>query len=96
MTPDRHTSEDELVIMLSGTAVLIEEDSETELVAGDVAAWPKGIPNGHHLVNRSTEPCSFIAIGAGPGEGGAYSDIDMLFRPDGFFHRDGTPYDRVG
>jgi hypothetical protein len=25
--------------------------------------------------------------------GGAYSDIDMTFSKDGYFHKDGTPYD---
>ena len=35
--------------------------------AGDIAAWPKGGTNGHHLVNRSSEPCTFVAISAGTG-----------------------------
>ena len=51
-----HDDEDELVVMLSGTAVLIEDDGETELKAGDVAAWAKGSTNGHHMINRSDEP----------------------------------------
>jgi uncharacterized cupin superfamily protein len=88
-----HEGEDEMVVMLSGTATLIEDGGETELVAGDIVAWPKGVRNGHHLVNRGEDPCTFVAIGAGPEEGGAYSDIDMIFTPDGnYAHRDGTPY----
>jgi len=87
-----HQGEDEMVVMLSGTATLIEDGGETELVAGDIVAWPKGVRNGHHLVNRGEDPCTFVAIGAGPEEGGAYSDIDMIFTPDGnYAHRDGTP-----
>ena len=35
-----HEGEDELVIMLSGEAVLIEDDGETVMRAGDIAAWP--------------------------------------------------------
>ncbi len=88
-----HAGEDELVIMLSGEAVLIEDDGETLLRAGDVAAWPAGVPNGHQLVNRSVSDCVFIAISAGDRNGGGeYSDIDMTFGDDGYFHKDGTPY----
>lgn len=88
-----HAGEDELVIMLSGEAVLIEDDGETLLRAGDVAAWPAGVPNGHQLVNRSASDCVFIAISAGDRNGGGeYSDIDMTFGDDGYFHKDGTPY----
>lgn len=88
-----HDDEDELVIMLSGTAVLVEDDGETEVRAGDVLAWPKGVRNGHHLINRSDQPCSFIAISAGPNGTGGYSDIDMMWTADGrFVRRDGTDY----
>jgi uncharacterized cupin superfamily protein len=88
-----HEQDDELLIMLSGTAVLIEDGGETELHAGDIAAWPKGDTNGHHLINRSAEPCSFVAISAGPGGAGSYSDIDMKWTADGkFVRKDGTPY----
>lgn len=88
-----HEGEDELVIMLSGEAVLIEDDSETPMRPGDVAAWPAGVRNGHHLVNRSDKDCVFIAIGTGDrSKGGGYSDIDMTFSDEGYFHKDGTPY----
>lgn len=89
-----HEGEDEMVVMISGKAVLIEDNCETELRAGDIAAWPKGVKNGHHLINRSDEPCSFVAIGAGEQLGGCYSDIDMQFAADGQYqHKDGTPYE---
>ena len=88
-----HDMDDELLIMISGTAVLVEDEGETELRPGDIAAWPKGEANGHHLINRSDEPCSFVAISAGPGGAGAYSDIDMRWTADGrYVHKDGTPY----
>lgn len=87
-----HEGEDELLVMLSGRAILVEDDGETELVAGDVVAWAKGIANGHHLINRSSEPCSFICVSAGRDSGGAYSDIDMKWTADGYVHKDGTPY----
>jgi uncharacterized cupin superfamily protein len=88
-----HQGEDELLVMLSGRAVLVENDGETEVVAGDILAWPKGIENGHHLINRSDEPCSFVCVSAGVQESGGYSDIDMMWTADGkFVHKDGTPY----
>ncbi len=87
-----HDDEDELVIMLSGEAVLIEDTGETLLRAGDIAAWPMGKADGHHLVNRSGRPCSFVAISAGAGDSGGYSDIDMKWTDGRFMHKDGTPY----
>ena len=88
-----HEGEDELLVMIEGEAVVVEDEGETILRPGDVAAWPKGVRNGHHLVNRSDRPCRFLVVGAGEELGGAYSDIDMAFTPDGaYVHRDGTPY----
>ena len=88
-----HNDEDEMVIMLTGRAVLVEDDGEHEVGPGDVLAWPKGIKNGHHLINRSDEPCTFVAISAGPQGTGGYSDIDMIWTGDGrFCRRDGTEY----
>lgn len=87
-----HDGEDEMVVMLSGEAVLVEDDGETVMRAGDVAAWPKGSTNGHHLRNESDEDCSYVAISAGARTGGGYSDIDMMFTETAFVHKDGTPY----
>jgi uncharacterized cupin superfamily protein len=88
-----HDDEDELLVMLSGEAVLVEDDGRTILRAGDICAWPKGIVNGHHLINEGTGDCSFLAISAGDAQGtGGYSDIDMIFRAGSYYRRDGTPY----
>ena len=92
-----HEDEDELVVMLSGTAVLVEDEGESDVTAGDVLAWPKGVRNGHNLINRSGHPCTFIAISAGPHGSGGYSDIDMIWTEDGKFRRrDGTEYPKRG
>lgn len=88
-----HDDEDELLIVLSGEAVLIEDTGRTLLRTGDVCAWPKGVPNGHHIVNESDADFVCIAVGAGNRNGsGGYSDIDMIFSGDAYFHKDGTPY----
>ena len=89
-----HAEEDELLVMLTGEAVLVEDDGETVLRPGDVAAWPKGVRDGHHLQNRSDAECSFIAISGGDAgrDWGEYPDIDLRFAPEGYQHKDGTPY----
>ena len=89
-----HNGEDEMLVMIAGQAVLVEDDGRTAMVAGDIAVWPKGSTNGHHLVNETDSDCVFVALGGGEqyDTGGGYSDIDMLFTPDGYTHKDGTPY----
>ncbi len=93
-----HALEDELLIMLSGEAVLVDDHGETVLRAGDVAAWPKGVRNGHHLQNRSQADCSMICVSAGDAasDHGDYPDIDLRFAPEGYLHKDGTPYPPKG
>jgi uncharacterized cupin superfamily protein len=88
-----HNGEDEFLVMLSGEAVLVEDDGRSVLRPGDVAAWPKGSTNGHHLRNESDKDCAFVVIGGATNTGGGYSDIDMVFTPEGTYaHKDGTPY----
>lgn len=58
-----HEGEDEFVQVLSGELVLIDENGEHRLAAGDYAGFPAGAANGHHLVNRSAAPASFLAVG---------------------------------
>ena len=90
-----HREEDELLVMLAGEAVLIDDSGETPVGPGDVLAFPAGEANGHHLHNRSDAPCTFVAISAGAREAdsGEYSDIDMVFDADGYARKDGTRYD---
>ena len=88
-----HNGEDEFLVMLEGEAVLVEDDGRTLLGPGDCAAWPKGGTNGHHLRNESDRDCAFLCMSGGKNEGGGYSDIDMIFTPDGKYARkDGTPF----
>jgi uncharacterized cupin superfamily protein len=60
-----------------------------------MAAWPKDVANGHHLVNRSDRPCTFIVVDNRRGEGDChYPHVDLHFEVDGkrFTHKDGRPY----
>ena len=72
-----HEGEDEFLVMLSGAAVLIENDGETPLAPGDCVAWPKGVANGHQVVNRSDKPCVFIVVGLPAESDCHYPDIDL-------------------
>jgi uncharacterized cupin superfamily protein len=88
-----HDGEDEFLVMVSGEAVLVEDDGRTMLRAGDLAAWSKGTGVGHHVINESGEDCVFVVFGGGTNTGGGYSDIDMLFTADGrYTHKDGSSY----
>ena len=89
-----HEGEDELVVMLEGEAVLVEEGGETVMRPGDVAAFPKGVADGHQLVNRSDALCTFVAVGRVAVTDCHYPDIDMhLDSASGtFVRKDGTPF----
>jgi uncharacterized cupin superfamily protein len=89
-----HEGEDEFVVMLEGEAVLIEDEGETAMRAGDCAAFPKGAANGHQLVNRSGAPCVFIAVGKPSSSDCHYSDVDLHLdaKSGRFTRKDGTPY----
>ena len=90
-----HEGIDEFVVMLDGEAVLVEEDGETVLRAGDCAVFPKDEPNGHHLVNRTDRPCTFLAIDGRIGEGDChYPDADLHYDMAGtrFVHKDGSEF----
>lgn len=90
-----HEGIDEFVVMLDGEAVLVEEGSETILRAGDCATFLKDVPNGHHLVNRSDQPCSFLAIDGRQGEGDChYPDADLHWdmTAERYRHKDGSAY----
>ena len=89
-----HEGEDEFVWVLEGEVVLVEDEGETVLVAGDCAGWKAGVRNGHMLQNRSGAEAVVLEVGTRTpgGDSGEYPDIDMVFQAGGFFHRDGSPY----
>ena len=94
-----HTHEDEFIYVLSGELVLVTDEAEEVLVAGDSAGFAAGVRNGHCLQNRSPADATFLVAGNRSNEdGGEYSDIDMAFKPGrytgggAYFHKDGSPY----
>ena len=58
-----HEQEDELVYILQGEVVLIDDGGETVLKPGDAAGFKAGTPNGHHLVNKSSADAVLLEIG---------------------------------
>jgi uncharacterized cupin superfamily protein len=89
-----HSSEDEFVYMLSGELVLITNAGEQALRANDCAAFPKNVPDGHHLINRGNEMAVYLEIGTRHADDScSYPDIDLHVDGDaGYTHKDGTPY----
>ena len=94
-----HAAEDEFVWVVEGEVVLVEEDGETVLVAGDCAGFKAGVPNGHRIENRSDREAVLLEVGSRrPAEDACdYPDIDMILPigADRYFHRDGTPYPKT-
>jgi len=92
-----HTGGDEFVYVVSGEVVLVTDDREEVLRAGDSAGFPAGDTNGHCLPNRSKDDAQVLEIGSRvPGDSAYYSDIDMVApaggKPTAYTRRDGTPY----
>lgn len=93
-----HTDEDEFVVMLEGELVLVTDEGDTVLAAGDMAGFAKGVADGHHLVNRSAKDAVFLAIGTrSEADVCFYSDVDMMVanRDNRYVTRAGVPYDDV-
>lgn len=76
-----HEGEDELVVMIAGEAVLVDDEGRHPLRAGDIAAFPKNDGNGHVLVNESEADCVYVAIGRPSVTACHYPDIDMHLDP---------------
>jgi uncharacterized cupin superfamily protein len=92
-----HEQEDEFVYVLEGELVLIEDDGETVLKPGDCAGFKAGVPNGHHLVNKSRRDALYLEIGTrAAAERAHYPDVDLVFERDDrgmrCLHKSGEPY----
>jgi uncharacterized cupin superfamily protein len=90
-----HSHEDEFVYILEGELILVEDNGETLLRAGDCAAFCKGSGNGHHMINRSGATAVYLEVGSRAlADLTTCSDIDMMSANAGgrFVHKDGSPY----
>jgi uncharacterized cupin superfamily protein len=93
-----HSQEDELVYIISGTAVLILDTTEFTLQAGDCCGFKAGSGKAHQLVNRSDDVVTFLEIGNRAADDEVEypnDDLKLATAPDGrrfALHKDGTPY----
>jgi uncharacterized cupin superfamily protein len=94
-----HSHEDEFVYVLDGELTLVTDAGEQVLRAGMAAGFPAGTPDGHHLINRTDRPATYLEVGTRRDEVDEvdYPDIDMAVRhgPDGrqmFVSKSGEPY----
>jgi uncharacterized cupin superfamily protein len=93
-----HKHEDEFVFVIDGEVTLITDAGDEVLGPGMAATFPAGEPNGHHLINRSGRPVTYLEVGTrSPVEDVVYPDIDLRFeRRDGrsrFVRMTGEPYE---
>ena len=91
-----HTAEDEFVYVVEGEVVLVTNDGEETLRAGDSAGFKSGVADGHQLQNRSSRDAVVLEIGTRrPEEDDVdYPDIDLRAPRgrNGFTHKNGTRY----
>jgi uncharacterized cupin superfamily protein len=92
-----HEQEDEFIYVLEGEITLIDDAGEHRLVPGMCAGFKAGVANGHHLVNQSGKPATYLEIGRrASSERGHYPEADMVFvKRDGestITRKDGSPY----
>ena len=91
-----HAAEDEFVYVLSGEVVLVTNQGEEVLRAGDCAGFKAGVADGHQLQNRSNADALVLEVGSRrPAEEAVdYPDIDLqILKGESVYrHRDGTEY----
>jgi uncharacterized cupin superfamily protein len=74
-----HYTEEELIVVLSGTPSLRTPEGWRELAEGEVLALPRGEAGAHQLVNRSERTIRFLSIStSGEPDIVAYPDSGKL------------------
>jgi len=92
-----HLNEDEFVMILSGGCTLVMDAGPTPMLPGDCAAFPAGVPDGHHFINQTDAQTRFLVVGSRAAhEVATYSDVDLRVEQSGgvntFTRRDGAPH----
>lgn len=92
-----HLHEDEFVMVTEGECTLVQDAGETVMRAGDCAAFPAGVADGHHFINRSAAVARFLVVGTrAPREVATYSDVDLRVEMEAgrarFTYKDGTDW----
>jgi len=81
--------------------MLIEDGGTTVLLPGDAAGFQAGVPNGHHLVNKSQRDALYLEVGTrAKRERAHYADVDLVYDRDEsgfrFSRRSGELYAKSG
>ncbi len=92
-----HRVEDEFVMVTEGECILMQDEGEIPMRAGDCAAFPAGSTNGHCFVNRSDKVAKFLVVGTrSRAEVATYSDVDMQIHIEEgkarFTYKDGSDW----
>jgi uncharacterized cupin superfamily protein len=91
-----HAAEDEFIYIVEGEVVLVTDSGEETLRAGDCAGFKAGVPDGHHLQNRTDRDAVLLEVGSRRPDQDetTYPDIDLKFPKgrQGFTHANGEPY----
>ncbi len=93
-----HHNEDEFILVLEGEVTLVSDEGKRLLGPGDIAGFPAGQANGHHLVNDSDEHVRVLEIGTrAENETAIYPDVDLKAVGAGgkyrFLHKNDEPYE---
>jgi len=93
-----HKRQDEFVYVLEGELTLVTDAGEQVLGPGACAGFPGGVPDGHHLVNRTRAPALYLEVGDRlPGDAAEYPDHDLRVRATSagwkYTHKDGKPFE---
>jgi uncharacterized cupin superfamily protein len=77
-----HKTCDEVVVVVSGELVLVTNDGEELLQAGDCVGFKAGVPDAHHMQNRSHEVAIYFDVGGRDlWDVSTFPDIDIEARP---------------
>lgn len=92
-----HENEDEFVYVLTGELTLVSDAGEQVLGPGAACGFPAGKRDGHHLINRSQSPATFLEVGTRTkSDNVTYPDVDLKAVNDGkgwkYLHKDGKSY----
>jgi quercetin dioxygenase-like cupin family protein len=80
----KHTREDEVFLLIKGTALVWCDDEEYELAEGGIVFLPKGIPHGYRITSKKAD---LLMINTPAGIEGMFREAGRdksTPRPDGF------------
>ena len=92
-----HSKQDEFIYIIEGEVTLVTDAGQEVLESGDMAGFPAGEAEGHHLVNDSNSIVRYLEIGARTtNDRVIYPDTDLVAKssPDGwaFTRKDGSNF----